>query len=82
MGVSGSGLLVLEALYKVLSTVLLLLWLEQSGKFPVRNMLLIMGASCCMLAILELFFLGMSAAFSLAFFALSPHSAPVRCCCF
>lgn len=72
MGVSGSGLLVLEALYKVLSTVLLLLWLEQSGKFPVRNMLLIMGAGCCMLAILELFFLGMSAAFSLAFFALSP----------
>lgn len=72
VGISGSVFLALETLYKLLSTVLLLLWLEQSCRFPVRNMLLIMGTGCCMLAVLELFFLGMNAAFSLAFFALSP----------
>ena len=71
-GMPTAGLVLMETLYKVSSVVLVLLWLEQVDKFPARYDILIIGAGCVALALLELLLLALQSMLASIVFVLSP----------
>ena len=72
LDISGNGAHLIEALYRLGSTLLLLLWLEQSDELSTYDRILTLGLSCFALAVLELVILCTNVVVSQVIFVVSP----------